>query len=302
MSPDYLFYDQQQLVADTASLVGVVKVGTALPFDTIAKTPRKPLYRFPDADTLSTSVNFTPDGTGLLQEKLFAGHMLKPTSSTPVPVETRNPDWFTIVLLLIVAAFAWIRVFYYKIVKQLFSAFFSNTVSNQIVRDENILVQRASIMLSFIFYLTASLFVYKISVYYHWDYPILGTGFTRFLIFSLLLAFTYSFKMVLLKGLGEVFDIDKPVATYIFNIFLINNIMGLVLIPIVLTIAFVVTGYTGWVVNGGIFLVASAFVYRLVRAAKIWNGMHGVSFFYLFLYFCTLEFAPLLILIKIAKG
>ncbi len=181
-------------------------------------------------------------------------------------------------------------------------AFFSNTVSNQIVRDENILVQRASIMLSFVFYLTASLFLYQISIYFNWDYPILGSGFTRFLIFSLLFAFTYSFKMVLLKGLGELFDIDKPIATYIFNIFLINNIMGLVLIPVVLIVAFVVTGHTGFVIYGGIVLIILSFIYRLVRAIKIWQTMHGVSFFYLFLYFCTLEFAPLLIIVKIAGG
>lgn len=286
----------QQLAGSVSSDSGVDSIRQAQPKRII------PVYRFPDADTVSAVEAFVPDETGIVKEKIFKSHLLQPVNATPVPLELRNPDWFTIVLFIIIAGFTWIRVFYYKILKQLISAFFSNTVSNQIVRDENILVQRASIMLSFVFYLSASLFVYQVSVYFKWDYPILGSGFTRFLIFSLLLAFTYSFKMVLLKGLGELFDIDKPIATYIFNIFLINNIMGLVLLPVVLIIAFVVTDDTGIVIYTGITLIILSFIYRLIRATKIWFTMHKVSFFYLFLYFCTLEFAPLLIIIKIAEG
>jgi len=280
---------------------GTVRIDTILK-DRLPPKRELPIYRFPDADTVSGTAILTPGDFNTLKEKIFEGHVLKPVSSTPVPLEMRNPDWFTIVLLIIIAGFTWIRVFYFKILNQLISAFFNNNVSNQIVRDENILVQRASIMLSFVFYLSASLFVYQVSVYFKWDYPILATGFTRFLIIALLLAFTYSFKMVLLKGLGELFDLDKPIATYIFNIFLINNIMGLVMIPVVLVIAFVVTGYTGIVIYTGITMVILAFIYRLVRAVWIWNAMPRVSFFYLFLYFCTLEFAPLVIIIKIAKG
>ena len=108
--------------------------------------------------------------------------------------------------------------------------------------------------------------------------------------------------MVLLKALGEVFEIDRPVASYIFNIFLINNMLGLMLIPIVVTIAFVVTYSTGIVIYAGVALVIIAFIYRLVRAFTIWMTLSGVSIFYLILYFCTLEIAPLVIIVKLAMG
>lgn len=254
-------------------------------------------FRFNESDSLSV-YSYPP--VNISNKRMFEGHALKPVNDAPVLIEKRNPDWFTLVLLLIVIGLTWIRVFYYKIFKQLFAAFFSNLVSNQVVRDENILVQRASILLSFIFYLTASLFIYQVSIYFNWNYPVLGSGFTRFMIITLLVAFVYSFKMVLLKGLGEVFGVDKPIATYIFNIFLINNILGLLLIPVVISIAYVVTGSVGWVMYSGLALVIIAFIYRFMRAIRIWMGMQGVPFFYLFLYFCTLEIAPLILMIKIA--
>jgi len=260
----------------------------------------EPVFRFTDGDTLSDQDQEFANQTTLPQ--LFEGHVLRPVNASPLPLARRTPDWFTLTLVFVVLSFTWIRVFYAKIFKQLISAFFSNSISNQVVRDENILVQRASILMSFVFYLTASLFIYQVSVYYNWDYPFLGEGFLRFLVVCLIVAFAYSFKMVLLKALGEVFELDRPVASYIFNIFLINNMLGLILIPVVVITAFVVTYSTGLIIQAGVALVIIAFIYRLVRAFTIWMTLPGVSLFYLILYFCTLEIAPLVIIVKLARG
>jgi hypothetical protein len=261
---------------------------------------QEPVFRFSDGDTGSAE-NYFP-GKEVLLPKLFESHTLQRINSHPVPVGRRTPDWFTIVLVFVVIGFTWIRVFYFKIFRQLISAFFSNSISNQVVRDENILVQRASILMSFIFYLTASLFIYQVSIFFEWNFPFLGEGFLRFLVVCLIVAFAYSFKMVMLKGLGEIFNIDRPVAGYIFNIFLINNMLGLMLIPVVVAIAFVVTYSTAVAIYTGVTLVIIAFIYRMVRAITIWMSLPGVSVFYLILYFCTLEIAPLLIVVKLAKG
>ncbi len=259
-----------------------------------------PVFRFADGDSAGSQES---DYVGQsVVAPLFEGHALRPVNSNPIPVYRRTPDWFTLTLIFVIFSFSWIRVFYSKIFKQLVSAFFSNSISNQVVRDENILVQRASVLMSFIFYLTASLFVYQVSIFFNWDYPFLGESFLRFLVVSLIVSFAYSFKMVLLKALGEVFELDKPVASYIFNIFLINNMLGLILLPVVVTIAFVVTYSTGIVIYVGIALVIIAFIYRLVRAFTIWMTLPGVSLFYLILYFCTLEIAPLVIIVKLAGG
>ncbi len=259
------------------------------------------VFRFSDSD--SSFADFQNERTVFSNTaKIFNGHILQPQHSAPLSVTRRNADWFTLVILVVVFSFTWVKAFYFKIFKQLVAAFFSNTITNQVVRDENILVQRASILMSFVFYLTVSLFLYQLSIFFNWQYSFLSDGVVRFLVISLLVAFTYSFKMVLMKGLGEVFNLDKPVSTYIFNIFLINNMLGLFLIPIVLTIAYVVTYSTPLVLYTGVTLVIISFIYRMVRAFTIWLTLQGVSFFYLILYFCTLEIAPLLIIIKLARG
>ena len=146
--------------------------------------PQEPaVFRFMDGDTvILQELDYTGQTSVPL---LFEGHQLRPVNPGPAPLSRRTSDWFTLTLIFVVISFSWIRVFYSKIFKQLISAFFSNSISNQVVRDENILVQRASILMSFVFYLTASLFVYQLSMYYNWDYPFLGEGFLRFLVVCL---------------------------------------------------------------------------------------------------------------------
>jgi len=285
---------QQQAIAPKAD--GAVSVDSTFSF----QQDEQPVFRFADGDTIKEADPSILNQT--LVQSLFEGHSLSPVNSNPIPLNRRTPDWFTIIVIFVIIAFTWIRVFYFKINKQLTAAFFSNSIANQVVRDENILVQRASILMSFVFYLSASLFIYQVSIFFNWDYPFLGEGLLRFFVVSLLVAFAYSFKMVLLKGLGEIFNLDRPVASYIFNIFLINNMLGLMLIPVVVAIAFVFTYSVGIVIYTGVVLVIIAFIYRLVRAFTIWLTLPGVSIFYLILYFCTLEIAPLVILIKLAGG
>lgn len=261
---------------------------------------RPPGFRFSDNDSLLFANE--PIAVPGYVPRIFQDHLLQAKGSAPESFYRRTPDWFTLCLVIVVIAFTWIRVFYFKIFRQLFNAFFSNSITNQIVRDENILVQRASILMSFIFYMTSALFLYQVIDFFGWSPSFLSDGFLRFLIICLSIAFTYSFKMVLLKALGEIFGIDKPVATYIFNIFLINNMLGLMLIPVVVGIAYVATVSTTWVVWAGVVMVIIGFIYRLVRAFTIWLTLSGVSYFYLILYFCTLEIAPLVILIKLVQG
>lgn len=256
-------------------------------------------FRFSDIDTIRSQSYEEPVASG---PKLFSGHALEPVHKNPQSFNKANPDWFTVILFIILFGFMWVWVFYQKIVRQIINAFFSSSVSNQIVRDENILIQRASVMLSILFYLESALFLYQVSVAFQWSNALLTDGFSRLIIFAFIIAFAYSFKMILLKLLGYLLDFDKPVASYIFNIFLMNNILGIVLLPIVIIIAYVSNPYTHLILIGALLIIGSTYVYRLVRGFFIGMTIPRFSIFYLFLYLCAFEIAPLAIIFKIASG
>jgi hypothetical protein len=233
------------------------------------------------------------------QINLYSTHELKPKHEDGIPFNNIRPDWLFTIFILVIALLAYLRTNYRKYFHQISSAFLNSNLASQIVRDENVLVQRASALLSVVFNLTAALLLYLISIHYGWTMDGIGTGFIRFMIFALLVSAVYAGKFVLLKFFGWLFGLQREMSAYIFNVFLINNVLGIFLLPVIALLAF--SGYmnAGWVFVLCISIIAMAYVYRVVRGfiIALSGGTHTPA--YLFLYICALEIAPLLVLIKI---
>jgi hypothetical protein len=93
--------------------------------------------------------------------------------------------------------------------------------------------------------------------------------------------------------IGE-FDLGKE---YFFNIFIFNQMAGVVLFPIVLCILF--SKLTPELfLYPGIVICAAFFLLRLFRGFVISTLEQNVGVLYIFLYLCGLEILPLLVLIK----
>lgn len=232
----------------------------------------------------------------------YSGHELKVKHAHEIPYKDASPDWLFYVLLLVVAALAWIRYFFGKIFGQTLQAIFNVNITNQIVRDENVLLQRTSSFMGVIFNVVFAVVLYHVSNYFRWNLLGIENPFGRFLFLLLTVSAVYSFKFLLLKLLGFIFSVEREMATYIFNIFLINNMLGIVLIPVAVLLSFSIAHQPGLFVVAACVLYGMALIYRFFRGFVIGLSYKGVNLMYLFLYFCALEFAPVLVLLKIVSG
>jgi hypothetical protein len=230
----------------------------------------------------------------------FKSHELEPVHSDPIPLNPEQPMWLLAFLLGVIILLMVIRIFYRKSFSELGSAFFSFRYSGQLVRDENILLQRTTIILSVMFNLTVALFLYQCVTALDLKLPFGLTDFRAFIFFALLISSIYAFKFIILKIAGFIFDITPEMETYVFSVFLINNIFGLLLLPIVIVNflypSLLISQFMGLAV---LCIAAIFFLYRLIRGVLISRESASRSPVYLFLYLCALEIAPLLVLIKV---
>lgn len=275
----------------------------AIDVDSLEEFPENgEAFRFSDEeDSLWNENSLTIESVPFEGPGLFKGHLLQPVNPNAQPFEQINPSWFTITLIVLLGSLTWFKFFFHRIFLQLVSAFFNTTTANQIVRDESVLLQRASLVLSILSYALMGLFLYRISYHFQWQIPFFQTGLLRFTLFSLLVALAYSFKMVAVRFLSSVFDQERPAAQYIFTIFLMVMMCGLVLLPANILIAYAPDPVAQWALIASLVLLALLFLYRLVKAAAIWLSIPGASIFHLFLYFCAFEIAPLLIIWKVGQ-
>jgi hypothetical protein len=229
---------------------------------------------------------------------IYKGHLLKPSTAHAVLRENVTPDWFFPIIILVLAILAWIRAYYSRFFSQMIQAFMNSNLANQIVRDENIFIQRASVYLSIIFNLIGALLLYLLSMHYGWHLGGIGSGFNRFLLFLIIVTSAYALKFLILKTCGWLFEQEREMATYIFHIFLINNLLGIILLPFILLLAYNESVSSTWLVIPPLLFAGLAFLWRIFRGMQI--GISGNSSpLYLFLYLCTLEIAPLMVLIRI---
>ena len=259
-------------------------------------------FQFTDSQDSSNSAIDSAENKSLNGPGIFKNHLLKPVNPNARPLNDTISDWLTVSLIVMIVFFTWFRLFYYKIFRQLLTSYFNMTASNQIVRDESYLLQRASLVISIISYLLGGLFLYQISVLYDWQIYWLQKGLVRFVLFSLIIAISYSVKMILLRVLSVIFNQEKAAGAYIFNLFLMIMMAGLILFPANIFLAYSTTSVKHFAAITSTVLIGTMFLFRLSRAIRIWFSIPQFSFFYLFLYLCTFEVAPLLVVWKLSVG
>lgn len=229
-------------------------------------------------------------------KNFFGGHYLLPSNREGQALNHHAPFWEFMVILLLVSGFTIIRVLYFKTIRQVFMAAFSLTGTRQLLRDENLLVQRATVILTVLFNLIGAFFLYQVSMAFDWPGDFIGNGLGRFILFAFGLSAVYSLKFIVLRISGFIFESIKPVSAYIFNIFIINNVLGMILLPAIVCINFLPIAISRPLILGSIVLIGLAFIYRVIRGVLIGLSSTEFSGIQLFLYFCTLEFSPLVIL------
>lgn len=242
------------------------------------------------AYSLNTPGNYT---------EIYNGHELQPKNKGELSRNNISPDWFFPVIIVVLVVYTWIRIFYSKYFSQMIQALLNNNLANQIVRDENIFIQRSSIYLSLVFNLIAAMLLYQVSIFYRWPVAGISWGFDRFIFFLLVVSAGYAVKFLILKICGWLFEQEREMATYIFNVFLINNVLGMALLPFICIISYNEHINFSLFVSISVLLIITGFAWRIFRGIQI--GLSGTVFspLYLFLYLCTLEIAPLIILMRV---
>ncbi len=233
------------------------------------------LIRFPRIFSKTTEKNYS---------ELNAQVTKKETSAYP-------SDFFLGIILLISVIIVFTKLIFKKYFSNYFLMAFNYQLASNLLRDKNAFFTRFNSMLNSIYVINISVFIYQ-GIYYFKIIPELQLKFFLYIIiFITLLALA---RIIILKILGEVYAVQKTFTEYLFNQFMFNKILGLVLLPVVFIIPYVNENLRNFLIYFGIFLIASAFLIKLLRGFTIIIKKE-VLLFYVLLYLCTLEILPILI-------
>jgi len=236
------------------------------------------------------------------QSAIFLGkHFFLNTTSKPVGMpnkikDRKSQDLLFYFLLIVVALLSFFRFFYTRYFNTLFRVFFNTTLRQSQLTDQLLQAKLASLLFNILFLIAAGLYAYFLLIHFNW----ISEGQNWFFLFISIGGMTaiYLAKYITLKFTGWLTGNTGILDTYIFITFLINKIIGIILIPIIVVLAF-----SDWIVKDiaiiiSLLVISLLSLLRFFRSYGLLQHQIKVSRFHFFLYIIGLEVLPLLLIYK----
>jgi len=208
-----------------------------------------------------------------------------------------SADWIFWFILGGIFLLVLTKYYYEKRLGLLASAVFSRSSANLLIRDSNILRHQSFIYLFLIYLISITLLLHQA---FRYSDPASGSSWQDLLLYLGIVGAVIAFfliKIILVRLSGLIFRNADTATEYIQNMFIYNLFGGIILLPMLLLISYSGTPIFLFIAGGS--LVILMFL-RFFRGFAVGLSDHKFSLFHLFLYLCTLEILPIVILLKFA--
>jgi hypothetical protein len=213
--------------------------------------------------------------------------------------EYRHPENKDRLFYLISAIFfclAFVKAGFPKYFRNLFLLFFQTSLRQKQTRDQLLQDNLASLLINLLFFVSAGVFITLLINYHQWadiDFWVLA------LASSLALVLIYLGKYLFLLFAGWVFNAREAAGSYIFLVFLVNKVMGVMLLPFLLVLAFAKPAIVAPAVMVALVMIGLLFAYRYFVSFNAIRNKLKVNLLHFFLYLCAVEVLPLLLIYKL---
>ena len=216
-----------------------------------------------------------------------------PASSLKI-FKGKEPLFYLLVFLLIV--FALLRQVFPKYFNDLFRVFFRTTLKQRQIREQLMQTPLPSLFLNGFFVISGGLYIVFLLQYFKLGFE---EDFWLLFLYSCLgLSIAYLIKFIGLKITGWVFGLKETTDSYIFIVFIINKMIGILLLPFLILLAFGQGNIFSFSLTLSWCLIAALILYRVILSYSIVRNQIKLNPFHFFLYFCAFEIAPLLLVYR----
>lgn len=209
----------------------------------------------------------------------------------------KNEMWLFYYLLALSFMFALVLATQRKYFSDLFHVFFRTSLRIQQIREQLVQSGLPSLLFNLFFFLSAGTFVFLLLR--HVGHPALAQPYRLLSSAVLFMTTLYAGKFIFLYFSGWIFGLNKIIETYIFIVFMVNKVVGILLLPFLVVLAFAPQHIANVAVTVAVVLVGGLFLYRYLRAYDPVSRETKLSRFHFFLYLLAFEVAPILVIYRV---
>ncbi len=232
----------------------------------------------------------------LMQQNAFLNTAATPVAM-PVKFKPAAPgNIFFYLLLILVFMLALLRFFYARYFSTLFRVFFNTSLRQSQLTDQLLQAKLPSMLFNFFFVISAGSYVYFLLRQYlevpeNKQWIIWGGSIAA-------MALIYAVKYSTLKLTGWATGFSSTTNSYVFVIFLINKILGVLLLPFTVLMAFADLKIAAIAALISLLLAGLLLLMRFFRSYGLLQNQLKINRFHFFLYLVGVEIIPLLLIYK----
>lgn len=109
----------------------------------------------------------------------------------------------------------------------------------------------------------------------------------------------YGAKYAVMRFSGWAFNVRVIIGHYMYNVFLVNKVIAIAVLPFTVLLAFAQPGVAMPALIVSLFLVGLLFINRYIRSWQVLGSFFQYSKFHFFAYLCASEILPMAVLAKL---
>jgi len=239
----------------------------------------------------------------LITKEVLSRHPYYGFSANPVQVKQdiqkkrfAGKEWLFYLLVLLLIAYGFLKRLFPKYFSDLFRLFFRTTIKQRQVKEQLMQTPLPSLLLNGFFVVSAGL--YLAFLLEHFQLNTVGNFWLLLLYCCGGLSAVYFIKFAGLKIAGWLFNLEEAADSYIFIVFVVNKMLGILLLPFLVLLAFTSGDIYYTALTLSWCLAGALIIYRFVLTYSAVRNQVKVNPFHFLLYICGFEIAPLLLIYK----
>lgn len=261
------------------------------------------ITRIPDSLRRSLAGTGFSNGVPAPDDDVYTENSILGRKIPPVQKRYRKHNYGThdsafYALLVLAAMLGLLRSAFARYFDNMFRVFFNTSLKQTQLTEQLLMTPLPSLLFNAFFILSVSLFVY---LYLGFSgYRTNGEDWNLLFWIIVFLSGIYLVKFLFIKFLGWVSGMQREASGYIFNVFLVNKILGVCLFPLLPILAFSGPATGNAAVFAGGFLLVLVLSMRFLRSYGLASSGFRIDRFHFLIYFLALEILPLLVIFRIA--
>jgi hypothetical protein len=205
-------------------------------------------------------------------------------------------DYLFYLLTGLVLFMAFLKATFPRYFQHIFKMLFQTSFRQKQTREQLAGSQMPSLLMNLLFVLVAGVFISVVAT----QKNLTGLSFWSLFFYSVLvLIIVYTIKFLFLRFTGWIFHVAEASETYVFIVFLVNKLLGVILLPLLWLITFSEGNMHVVALTVAFFIIGFLLVYRYILSLASVRDMLRVSAFHFFIYLCGVEILPIILIYKI---